>query len=188
MAVEPARRRFTVDDYYRMAKAGILTDDDRVELIEGEIIQMSPIGSRHAGRVKTLNRLFAARFADVALVSVQDPLHLDDYSEPEPDVALLRPSSDNYTSAHPTAGDVFLVVEVADTSISFDRRTKVPLYARNNIPECWLVDLNRNLIVVYRDPTPRGYRTTRTVRPGQQLAPLAFPDRPLPVADILGQS
>jgi Uma2 family endonuclease len=188
MAVEPFRRRFTVDDYYRMADAGILTREDRVELIEGEILEMSPIGSRHAMCVDTLHELFVLRFSDVALVRGQNPIRLNDYSEPEPDLALLRPRADRYASGHPTAEDVFLVAEVADSSIHYDRHTKVPLYARNGIPECWLVDLTRNLIVAHRDPTPRGYRTTLTVGPGEMLAPLAFPDCPLPVSEILGEA
>lgn len=188
MTLPLTRRRFTVREYHQMAKAGILTEDDRVELIDGEIIDMAPIGSRHAGCVKRLNDLFSQRFSAVALISVQDPIHLNDRNEPQPDVALLRRRADYYTSGHPGPEDIFLIVEVADASIEVDRQVKVPLYARSGIPEVWLVDLNEETLTVYRDPTADGYRTSWAAQQGDRLAPLAFPDRDLAVADILGGS
>src|ERR671938_544657 len=141
MSVQVAKRCFSVDEYYRMGEAGILTEDDRVELIEGEIIEMSPIGSRHAACVNRLNTLLGRHLRQTAIVSVQNPIRLDAYSEPEPDVALLRPRADYYESGHPTPADALLIVEVADTSADYDRIIKLPLYAKAGIPEAWLVDL-----------------------------------------------
>jgi Uma2 family endonuclease len=141
MGVQLARRLFTVAEYHKMAEAGILSEDDRVELLEGEIVAMSPIGSRHAGLVNRLNRLFSQRAGDQVVVSVQNPVRLGGYSEPQPDLALLRPRADFYTSSHPGPEDVLLAVEVAETSAAVDREVKVPLYARFGVPEVWLVDL-----------------------------------------------
>jgi Uma2 family endonuclease len=186
MTLQLTKRRFTVGEYHQMAQAGILTEDDRVELIDGEIVEMTPIGGPHAGCVNRLTRLFSQGLGDAAVVSVQNPVHLDEHTEPQPDVALLHPRPDFYASAHPTPEDILLLVEVAETSAELDRRVKVPLYARSGIPELWLVDLTQETIAVYRDPTPDGYRTSWTVRRGDRLAPLAFPDREFAVADILG--
>ncbi|MBI4498167.1 MAG: Uma2 family endonuclease [Chloroflexi bacterium] len=186
MALQPTRRRFTVDEYYRMAKAGILSEDDRVELIDGEIIQMPPIGPRHAWCVDRLTELFVRTFSDAAQVRVQNPVRLSQYSEPQPDLALLR-RQPKYAAAHPTPEDILLAVEVSDTSAAFDRRVKAPLYARSGIGELWLVHLSQNTVTVYQDPTPDGYRAVRTVHRGERLAPLAFPERELAVTDILGE-
>ena len=176
-------RRFTVSGYYRMAEAGILKEDDRVELIEGEIVQMSPIGRLHAGSVIRLNHRFLHSIGDAALVSVQNPVRLDEYSEPEPDLALLVPRPDFYTSGHPSAKDILLLVEVADWSIDFDREVKIPLYARAGVREVWLLDLNAGSVTVFRDPSAEGYRTTLTLRRGESIAALAFPGRELAIAD-----
>ena len=186
MALQLTRRRFTVCEYYQMAKAGILTEDDRVELIDGEIVEMSPIGRRHAACVDRLTRWFVDHFGHAAQVRVQNPIHLDEHNEPQPDIALLRPRADYYASGHPTPADLLLVVEVAETSAALDRRVKLPLYARSGIPEVWLVDLDQEAIVAYRDPTASGYRTALTAPRRERLAPLAFPDRPLAVGDVLG--
>ncbi len=185
MALELKRRRFTVEEYHWMARVGILGEDDRVELIDGEIVEMTPIGHRHAVCVKQLNRAFSHLFDDVAVISVQDPVHLSEYSEPEPDLALVTPPADSYLSSHPRPRDILLIVEVAQSSASPDRRVKVPLYAHCSIPEVWLVDLEQETITVYRDPAPGGYRTAQVVRRGEQLAPSAFPDRPLAVDELL---
>ena len=186
MTLTPTRRRFTVHDYQQMGRAGVLTEDDRVELIDGEIIQMSPIGSQHVAEVHRLNRRFTQRFGDVALVSVQSPVRLNEHNEPEPDLALLKDRPDFYAAALPTPPDIFLLVEVADTSLEYDRRTKLPLYARHNIPEVWLVDVNADTILVSRDPTPSGYRTSWTVGRGDRIASLAFPERELAGVELLG--
>lgn len=135
MAVAAPRRLFTAEEYHTMLRAGILTADDRVELIEGEVLRMSPIGSRHAGGVNRLNDFFVRKLEGRAIVGVQAPVHLSDLSEPQPDLALLRPREDFYSHSHPTPGDVLLLIEVAETSADFDRAVKAPLYARAGVPE-----------------------------------------------------
>jgi Uma2 family endonuclease len=186
MAVVLKRRRFTVDEYYRMAEAGILTEDDRVELIEGEIVEMSPIGSHHASQVKRLNALFTARLGPRAIVSVQDPVRLSRHSEPQPDLALLKPREDFYRRSHPDPGDVLVLIEVMDTTIEMDRRVKLPLYARSGIAETWLVDVNADRIEVYRSPSVDGYRDVRIFRRGESVGLEVFPDITFTVDDLLG--
>ena len=186
MALQQPRWRFTVADYHRMAEAGILHEDDRVELIEGEIVQMSPIGSKHAGNVDRLAHFFLPRLQGRAIVRVQNPIQMGDYSEPEPDLVLLRPRDDFYTSAHPTPADVLLVIEVAETSAAYDRQDKAALYARGGIPEYWVADLGQASLIVYCDPTPDGYTTVRVLRRGEAIRPLAFPDLEVAVTDLLG--
>lgn len=185
MAIELKRRRFTVDEYEQMGRAGILGEDDRVELINGEIIEMTPIGHRHAVCVKRLTREFYRIFDDVAVISVQDPVHLGEYSEPQPDLALVNPPADSYLLRHPGPEDILLIVEVADTTAESDRRVKVPLYARTGVREVWLVDLEQETVTIYLDPTLSGYRTARVAPREESLAPSAFPDRLLAVTDIL---
>ncbi len=184
MAVAGEQRTFSVADYHRMADVGILTEDDRVELIEGRIIVMSPIGSRHAACVKRLNAFLSQHVAENALVSVQDPIQLNDYSEPEPDVALLRLRDDFYASGHPTAEDILLVVEVADTSEGYDREEKIPLYARSGIREVWLVSLLKNRVEVYTEPTGDLYRQVRYAMRGDVLNAQQLPNVHLAVDDI----
>ncbi len=179
------KRRFTTDEYHQMIKVGILKEDDRVELIGGEIIKMAAIGSRHAACVKKLNRLFSQGLAAHVLVGVQDPITLEDGSEPEPDIALLYPREHFYVTRHPGPHDVFLVIEVADSSLTYDQEVKLLLYARAGIAEAWLVDLGHDEIVVYRDPSPRGYQTMQTFKPGEALSPQAFSDLTLLVSDVL---
>jgi Uma2 family endonuclease len=186
MAVQLTKRRFTVDEYYAMARAGILGEDDRVELIDGEIVEMAPIGSEHAGSVDRLTDLFGRRFRTRAIVRVQNPIRLNQYDEPQPDLALLRRRRDFYRLSHPTPDDVLLVVEVADTTLAADRSIKMPLYARAGILEVWLIDLRHRLVLVHREPTADCYRLVTTARGGERLAPLAFPDRELAVSDLLG--
>jgi Uma2 family endonuclease len=188
MALGLSRRLFTVHEYYQMAQAGILTEDDRVELIEGEIVQMAAIGSRHAACVDRLNQLFSARVAERAIVRVQNPVRLSDYSEPEPDLALLQPRPDFYAAAHPGPADVLLLVEVADTSAGVDRTAKMPLYARAGIVEAWLVDLHVEWVEAHRQPTPRGYQEVCSLGRGTRLAVAAFSDLTLTVDDILGSA
>jgi len=180
------RRRFSGAEFHAMAEAGVLGEDERVELIAGEIVQMTPIGSRHAGCVKSLNRLLSRLLGDRGLVSVQDPIVVDEASEPQPDIAVLRFRQDSYRTVHPQAADVLLVIEVAETSVEYDLRVKIPLYARAGIPEAWLVRLLDGSIEIYRDPAVTGYREMRTLRAGDSAAPRAFPDLALTVAEILG--
>jgi Uma2 family endonuclease len=183
---EPLKRLFTRDEYYAMAEAGILKPEDRVELIEGEIYRMPPIGNRHAGCVTQLVDEFAPLIAARrAMLSPQNPVNLTDISEPEPDVVLLRRREDRYSESHPTPKDVLLLIEVADSSIGFDRGTKFPLYARCGIPEAWLVDLVKRTLEVHREPGRDGYRKVRKLRAGDRIAPLAFPDFEIAVESIL---
>jgi len=185
MALTVVRRRFTVDEYHRMAEAGILGEDDRVELIEGEIVTMSPIGSRHASCVAKLTALFS-RVQEQWIVWVQNPIRLGKHSEPQPDVALLKPREDFYATAHPGPEDILLVVEIAETSTDYDRTVKVPLYARFGIPEVWLVDLAGEHIEVYRKPSPQGYREVQHLRRGRKVIPQELPCIQIAVDDILG--
>ena len=186
MAVEPKRHRFTRDEYHRMARTGILKPDARVELIDGDVVEMSPIGRRHNSRVDWLTDTFTGSLRGRAIVRVQGSIVLDDNDEPEPDLVLLRFRDDYYTDSDARPADVLLIVEVADASEAYDRRTKTPLYARHGIPELWIVDLNRDRITRYIDSTPGGYATTRVFRRGDSLSPLAFPTLVIDVDDILG--
>jgi|SRR5579859_1184832 len=179
--------RITVDQYEHMVQAGVFAEDERIELIEGQILNMSPIGSAHSGQVKRLNRILAKQVADLALISIQDPIRLPQ-SEPQPDLALLKPRDDFYASAHPTARDVLLVVEVADTSADYDRNEKIPLYGRSGIAEAWLIDLANRSIEVYRGPGRAGFAEKKTYAHGDELAPVALPEIHLAVAEILGAS
>ena len=187
MAPEPARRLFTVDEFHRMAEAGILGEDDRVELIEGELIEMTPIGSRHAACVKRILHALAPHSGNPWLLSVQDPVALDRRTELQPDIALLKPQADYYASDHPGPRDVLLVIEVADTSADTDRTVKVPLYAKAGVPEVWLVDLPAGRVEVYRRPAGDAYTETSAVRPGDP--PLAVPSANLHLdpTELLGR-
>jgi Uma2 family endonuclease len=187
VAVAYERRRLTTDEYHQMIEAGILSEDERIELIRGEMIEMSPIGNRHAGCVRWLNRAFSSRFASRAVVDVQDPVTLaEQQSEPQPDVVLLRYREDCYRAQSPMPEDVLLAVEVADSSLDYDRDVKIPLYAEAGIPEAWLVALPAGSVFSYRDPSPTGYRDVREHRRGDVIAPRAFPDEPFTVDEILG--
>jgi Uma2 family endonuclease len=185
--VQLARHSFTVDEYNRMGEAGILPEGVRTELIEGEIIEMVPIGSHHAGAVIRLNTLLSEGLnRRQAILAVQSPLVLSDRSQPEPDVCLLRPRADFYAEGHPTPGDVFLLIEVSDSSVGLDRSVKLPLYAREAIPEVWLVDLTADAIEVYRQASEAGYAGRYLVKRGDSVSPAAFPNLTIAVNDILG--
>ena len=184
--VQIQRYSFTVDEFYKMAEAGIFTEDDRVELLDGEIVEMPPIGSNHASCVDRLTQLLVSRLGGRAIVRVQNPVRLTETSEPQPDLALLAPRADFYAEAHPQAPDVFLLIEVAETSADFDRQVKAPLYARAGVREVWLVDLPQRRVEVFREPYPDGYRQVRQAGPGQALSPLAFADVELRVDEIVG--
>lgn len=186
MSVQLLTRKFTVEQYHKMAESGILTEDDRVELIRGEIVEMTPIGRRHAACVNRLNELFILRPGQAVTVGVQNPVELYDISEPQPDVALLRRCDDFYAERHPQPSDIFLLVEVADTTAETDRVVKLPLYAENGIAEVWLVDINEQCVEVYREPAPTGYRNVQKFQRGQTLSIQAFPDIHITVDEILG--
>ena len=186
MTVALTRYRFSVDEYHQMVEAGVFNEDDPVELIEGEIVEMAPIGSRHAACVKKLNQLFTSVLGDQVIVSVQDPIGIGG-SEPEPDIALLRPRDHFYVAKHPGPEDVLLVVEVADSSFQYDREVKMPLYARSGIVEAWLVDLGNDEVVVYREPSPKGYGSMQTYSAGDEMSLSAF-DLTVRVDDVLLRS
>ncbi|PEN07708.1 hypothetical protein CRI93_06920 [Longimonas halophila] len=166
---EPTLYRFSVSDYHQMGEAGVLGPDLNVELLNGHIYEMSPIGSRHAACVDRLNRLFMRAVDDHAIVRVQNPIVLPPDSEPEPDVALLKLRDDNYASRHPRPNEVMLVVEVADASLPFDQEVKVPLYAQAGIPEVWVVALDEDQVHAYRMPESGRYREQTTYERGDKL-------------------
>jgi Uma2 family endonuclease len=182
----PSRRLFNVDEYYRMAEKGILQPDERVELIEGEIIEMAALGSPHGGCVMALNAWFLERIRGRAILGVQTPVRLSQRSEPEPDVMLLRPRRDYYRERHPEAEDVLLLIEVSDTSLRYDRGTKLPLYAREGVPEVWIVDLTGQRVEAYRTPLSGRYQESVVHDRGSSLAPAVFRDLIITVDEILG--
>lgn len=176
------KRRFTVAEYHQVATL-LFTPTERTELIEGEIVNMSPISPAHAEAVRRLNKYLAARLAERAVVDVQNPITLGNRSEPQPDVVVLKPRS--YHRAHPTPADVLLVVEVSDSTLSYDREVKAPLYARAGITEMWLVDVANKQVEVYRQPKPKGYLEHTTLQIGETLHSLAFPDVSFTVSELL---
>lgn len=163
------QRRFTVDEYHRMGASGVLTSEDRVQLIDGHIYLMSPIGSSHASCVDQLTHFFVRGVGDSAIVRVQNPVRLDRHSEPEPDIALVKPSPNAYRDRHPRPGDVLLLVEVSDTSMMLDRDIKLPLYARAGIPEVWIVALANDEVHVYREPNGDEFTDHRTLGPEEEV-------------------
>lgn len=186
MSVQVAKRWFTVAEYNRMGEAGIFTEDDRVELIEGEIIEMSPIGRRHAACVDRLNELLSERLRRKAIVRVQSPVVLNDYAQPQPDVALLRRRDDFYERALPAPGDVMLVAEVADTTLEYDRQIKVPLYARAGIHEVWVVNLPDGQVEVYTRPAGGAYQDVRRHARAEAVNSAAAHGLTATVDEILG--
>jgi len=194
MAVEEARRQtangrllFSVDDFYKMAEIGIFDEDSRVELLGGEVFAMSPIGSKHAACVNRLLASLTRQVGDEVIVSPQNPVRLSDDTEPEPDVSVLRPKPDFYASAHPRPADILLIVEVAETSLAYDRDRKLPFYAAAGIPEVWIVDLAGGAVTAYSGPSGEAYRQTREYRRGEALSPAALPQISLPVEAIIGR-
>jgi Uma2 family endonuclease len=183
-----ARRRFTSREYYAMLEAGILHEDDRLELIEGEIIEMSPINPAHASHVARLMRLFAKRLDERAFLSPQNPLDLGDLSQPEPDVLVLKPREDDYERSHPAPADVLLLVEVSDSTIDYDRNVKALLYARVGVREMWIVNLPERQLEIYRHPTRKGYNDHHTFKRGEAVALLAFPEATFQVSEILSKT
>jgi len=179
-------RQFTAQEFERLFEVGILADDERVELIEGEIVQMSPINVAHSSCVLRLNALLAGLLRGVALIGVQGPIRLDSRTVPQPDVAVLKPQADYYRKAHPGPNDILLLIEVADTSLSFDRNMKSLLYARFGIQDYWIVDLSGRMVEVHREPRGDSYRSTTRYTVEDSITLLAFPNILIPVAEILG--
>jgi len=176
------RHKLTVTDIYGMLDAGILHEDDRIELIDGELLDMAPIGSDHATTVDRLTEALVLACAGRAIVRVQNPVRLDDLNEPQPDVSILRPG--NYRNAHPGPADVLLLVEVADSSLRFDRRVKLPLYARFGIPEVWIVNLQRRVLEAHRTPADGAYADTTEHTPTERVSPSLLPEPALTLAGI----
>jgi Uma2 family endonuclease len=185
MPLKLERRRFTADEYFAMADAGILREDERVELIEGEIIRMTPIGSRHAASVTVLTHLLVEQAGKQAIVRVQNPVRLGDITVPQPDVAVYRARDDYYAGAHPRPEDTLLVIEVSVSTLPYDQGKKLPLYAASGVQEVWIVDLDGDVINVYREPRGRRYEVELQVRSGGVLTPAALPSVTLPADRIL---
>ena len=181
----PQVRRFTVAEYYRMAEVGILKPEERVELIEGEIVVMPPIGPEHADDVDIFNGIFARYAPGRYRIRIQNPIRLGDHSEPEPDVALVRHRLEGYRTAHPTPADVLLIIEVADSSLGYDRDVKAHIYGRSGVPETWVRNLPEDCIERFTEPGPEGYARHTVHRRGETLTPVALPDLELAVADLL---
>jgi Uma2 family endonuclease len=180
-----SQHRFSVKEYYRMAETGVLRPDARVELLAGRIIDKSPIGPFHGGVTKRLIRFFTALAKSRWVVAAQDPVHLDDHSEPQPDLMLLKPAADDYTTRQPGPADVFLLIEVADSSLNLDREEKLPAYGHAGISEVWILNLPAKTIEVYREPHFTGYGVNKTLHSGDKASPLAFPDVAVEVAELL---
>jgi Uma2 family endonuclease len=186
MSRQLAKYWITADEFEQMGRAGIFHPDARLELLEGEIYQMSPIGSPHAACVKFLSSLLNRLFNGKLLVSVQDPVRLHDFSEPQPDIALLRWRDDYYRNAHPTPEDVLLIIEVADSTVETDRSYKMPLYARAGIPEAWLVNLPEERIELFAEPAGGDYQINRIFSRGEELQSHGLADLRVGVSDVLG--
>ena len=178
------RHKLTVADIHRMLDAGILHEGDRVELIDGQLLDMAPIGSDHATTVDRLTKALVLACGDRAIVRVQNPVRLDDLNEPQPDFSILRPRPDGYRKGHPGPADVLLLVEVADSSLRFDRRVRLPLYARSGIPEVWIADLQRRVLETHRTPVDGTYADTAQHEPGGRVSPAFLPEAVLTLAGI----
>jgi len=186
MSVQYQKRYFNVDEYYRMAEVGLLSPDDRIELIEGEIVEMSPIGRTRAGTVNRASAFLNRQLGDTVIVSVQNPVRLNDFSEPQPDLALLKPRKDFYSNSHPAPEDVLVMVAVADTSANYDRNVKLPLYARAGIPEAWLMVLPKEVIEVHSQPKNGKYQKVQRLKRGKTLVSTTIPGLSCKIEDLLG--
>jgi Uma2 family endonuclease len=185
MLVQLDRRLFTVTDYQRMIETGILQEGDRCELLNGEIVKMAPIGRKHAAVVNRINKLFSRILQEAIIVSVQNPIELGAFSQPEPDIALLRWQDDFYESGHPQAQDVYLLIEVADTTLETDRAIKLPIYAQTGISEVWIVNLQDLQVEVYRSPIEDTYSVSQILTAGQMLTISGLPDVAIEFNEIL---
>ena len=170
------RHRLTVADYHRMGEAGVFAHDARVELIEGEVIDMAPIGSRHAGTVSFLIARFGACLGRHGILWAQNPVVLDSHSEPQPDLAILRPRGDFYRLSHPRPNDVLLLIEVSETTLRYEQEVKLQLYAHAGIPEVWIVDLESSVLLVYTQPGGEAYGERQEISAPSVLAPSALPE------------
>ena len=178
------KRQLSISEYHLMGDVGIFAPVERVELIEGEIIDMPSIGSTHSGIVDHLNRLLVRAVGDKAIVRVQNPVVLSDLSEPEPDFALLKPRDNFYKDATPSASDVLLLIEVSDSTLRYDRDIKAPLYARHGIPETWIIDMANARITIYRDAGEQGYSSEFKPDDWQRVAPLQISDAAVDLSNL----
>jgi Uma2 family endonuclease len=178
--------RFSVDDYYRMRDVGVLTEDDRVELIDGGVYEMCPIDPVHAAQVDRLTRLLTKQCGEEIIVRVQNPIRLDGYNEPQPDLALVRWQEDFYAQSHPTPADVLIAIEVANSSLAADRKVKLPWYALAGIPEVWLINIARQSIEQYTQPINNSYTTLKVVNRGQILVAQTIAGLEFPLTRIFG--
>lgn len=181
---EVDRHRFSIADFHRLAEAGILTENTRVELIKGKLIDMAPIGSRHGGLVNRLARLRFVTVGRSAIVSIQDPVVLAPHSQPRPDLALLRLRADDDMDSHPTAADVWLIVEVADSTLAYDCTIKLPLYARHGIPEVWLIDAATRRLLRDQQPKDSLWQSSDELSAQDSVAPLMLPGQTLRLAEL----
>lgn len=183
---KPMPKRFSVEDFRQMTEAGILPEESGLEIVDGYLIEKMSIGSRHAGTVKKLNRKLGGLMAAQAIVSVQDPIHLNEYNEPEPDIALLKPREDFYAESHPTPADILLVIEVSDSTLEYDREIKKTLYAEAEINEFWIVNLRENTVEIYTSPKNGSYRLARILESGETIESNAVMNLKLTVDEITG--
>ena len=186
MGVEIVRKRFTVEQYHQMIELGILTDRDRVELLNGEILEIAPVGRRHAACIDRLIELLMVRLASKAIIRTQHPIRLSHDSELQPDITILRLRNESSTTRHPQLEDIVLVIEVSETTLACDREMKIPIYAQGNIPMVWLVDLNAEVVEVFQEPTAQGYLSQQRSQRGQMLMLPNFSDLAIAVDQILG--
>lgn len=186
MAVAYERHRITLEEYHRMVDAGVFNEDARIELIRGELIAMPPIGLPHVWATDEILAILFAKLGGKARIRCQNPITLpDDDSEPQPDLSIARADPRRYLDHAPYPKDLLLVIEIADSSRGYDRRTKMPLYGRAGIPEAWLVDLVERVVRVYREPTAKGYASEQVFAEGESMSPIAFPEERFAVGDLL---
>lgn len=184
--MSPVTYKFSVETYHRMGEAEIFSPEQRLELIHGEIISMSPIGLKHAITVNRINQVFTGLFGKQVIVAIQNPLGLSDESEPQPDFVLYKARDDFYENKAPESEDVYLLIEVSDSTLRFDRQVKLPLYASNNIAEVWIANLRDKQLEVYRDPTPSGYQQQLILKDAETVSPQSFPDVAIAIKELLG--
>lgn len=178
-------RLITVAEYHQMAEAGILNPDERVELIDGQVLKMAAKGTAHSSATTRTEKLFEQRLEGQAWVRVQEPIRLNDYSEPEPDVAIVRVDSLDYADHHPTVPEVYLVIEVADASLRADCEFKSKVYARSSLADYWVLDVIGRSLHIFREPTPNGYQQKTVLREDATIAPLQFPELTIAIASML---
>jgi len=183
----PTRHRITVPEFFRMGEIGVFAPEARIELIDGELFDMPPIGPPHASRTTRISSILHRSLAERAIVSTQNPVILGDLNAPQPDIAVLKPRADFYATEHPQPDDILLLVEVAGTSLAHDRDRKLPLYARFAIPEVWLIDIGGGAVTIHRDPQPEqgSYATGFTLAPPALIRPVMLPDLELDLSPLL---